>query len=167
VLLYLDGEHIPQEEAASPSAGQTGTGLSGVRLLQNPRDQLAGLSDQEPQVHDPGVWPCVYFGLGSDQGRTIVKQQAAPPTDHRPELLPSRVYNPAEIAAIMGDVSADWVTQQFPQFWIGKKWRALGRHFDQALSPSSSDARGAAIDTGNGDSRRGDTIQFQSRSQHV
>lgn len=96
-----------------------------------------------------------------------MKNEATSEIEQRPELLPGRIYNPAEIAAIMGDVSADWVTQQYPQFWIGKKWRVLGRHFELALCPSAPDARGASSDTGRGDAGCGDTIPFQSRSRHV
>ncbi len=95
-----------------------------------------------------------------------MKNDATSAVEQRPELVPNRIYNPAEIAAIMGDVSSEWVTQQFPQFWIGKKWRALGRHFDLALSPAASDARGGPKDMSNGDGSRGDTLLFNQGKQH-
>ena len=51
----------------------------------------------------------------------------------KPEIKPWAVYNEHEIAEIIGDVRPAWVMEQFPEFRIGKKWRALGCQFAEAL----------------------------------
>jgi hypothetical protein len=49
------------------------------------------------------------------------------------EVKPWAIYNEHEIARVIGEVSPLWVMEHFPEFRLGKKWRAFGFQFAEAL----------------------------------